>query len=321
VHEDPSEQSLPERFEAQRPRLRALAYRMLGSLAETDDVVQEAWLRLGRVGPAEVRDLPAWLTTVVTRICLNMLRTRATRREESLEAFPPDWIAEADQGRVPEDEALLAEEVGLALLVVLDTLGPAERIAFVLHDLFEVAFDDIAPMMERTSAAVRQLASRARRKVRAVPAPDPGTDPARRRQAVEAYLTAARGGDFEALLTLLDPDVVLTADGTAMGTGRPVTLQGALTVAKGARLATGRAGYTALALADGEPVLIMAPLGHLALVMRFGFGAADPGAITRLDVIADPETLRALELGVPDLGVPDLSGPEADATPSDEPEG
>jgi RNA polymerase sigma-70 factor (ECF subfamily) len=293
-HEEPAEPPLPERFEAERPRLRALAYRMLGSLAETDDAVQEAWLRLERTGVEQVRDLPAWLTTVVTRICLNLLRTCETRREEPLEAFTTDWIGAADDGRVPEDEAVLAEEVGLALLVVLDTLGPAERIAFVLHDLFEVAFDDIAPMMERNTAAVRQLASRARRKVRVAAPPDPGTDPARTRRAVEAYLTAVRAGDFEALLTLLDPDVVLTGDGTLMGTGRPVTLQGALTVAKSATLATGRARFGALALVDGRPALVMAPLGHLVIVMRFTFDAADPGRIRGIDIVADPATLRGL---------------------------
>ena len=294
MHEEPFAQSLPERFEQQRPRLRALAYRMLGSLAEADDAVQEAWLRLERVGAEQVRDLPAWLTTVVTRICLNLLRARENRREEPLDAFGADWIGAADEGRVPEQEAELSEEVGLALLVVLDTLGPAERIAFVLHDLFDVAFDDMAPMMERSTAAVRQLASRARRKVRDVPAPDPGADPALRRRAVEAYLTAARAGDFEALLTLLDPDVVLTGDGMVMGTGRPLTLQGALVVAKSATLAAGRARYSVLALVDGAPALIMAPAGHLAIVMRFTFAAADPGGISGIDIAAEPATLRTL---------------------------
>jgi len=298
VHDDDQDQpdtlALPERFEAQRPRLRAIAYRMLGSLAETDDAVQEAWLRLERTGAEQVRDLPAWLTTVVTRICLNLLRSREARREEPLEAFSTDWIGAADEGRVPEDEALLAEEVGLALLVVLDTLGPAERIAFVLHDLFDVAFDDIAPMMERNTAAVRQLASRARRKVREVPAPEPGSDPARRRRAVDAYLTAARAGDFEALLTLLDPDVVLSGDGAVTGTGHPLTLQGALTVAKSATLAAGRARYAELALVDGQPGLIMAPLGNLAIVMRFTFDDKGSGGISGIDIVADADTLRAL---------------------------
>jgi len=306
VHDDlnqPDASALPERFEAQRPRLHALAYRMLGSLAETDDAVQEAWLRLERTGADQVRDLPAWLTTVVTRICLNLLRSREARREEPLETFSADWIGAADEGRVPEDEALVAEEVGLALLVVLDTLGPAERIAFVLHDLFDVAFDDIAPMMERNTAAVRQLASRARRKVREVPVPDPGSDPARRRRAVEAYLTAARAGDFEALLTLLDPDVVLSGDGTVTGTGHPLTLQGALAVAKSATLAAGRARYAELALVDGQPGLIMAPLGNLAIVMRFTFDEKESGSIRGIDIAADGDTLR-------DLAVQPVDGSE-----------
>ena len=300
--EDDRGRPLPERFEAQRPRLRALAYRMLGSLSETDDAVQEAWLRLAGVDAEQVRELGAWLTTVVSRICLNTLRARAAHREESLEAFSPDWAGAADEGLVPEDEALLAEEVGLALLVVLDTLSPAERIAFVLHDLFAVAFDDIAPMMERNAASVRQLASRARRKVKAVPAPagehDSGPqDAARRRQAVEAYLAATRVGDFEALLKLLDPDVVLAGDGAVMGTGHPVTLQGALTVARAATGSANRARYAQSALVDGRPGIVMAPLGRLAVAIRFDF-AEGPGAaaIRLVDVVADPERLRALEI-------------------------
>jgi RNA polymerase sigma-70 factor (ECF subfamily) len=294
VPDVPSEPPLPERFERERPRLRAIAYRMLGSLAETDDAVQEAWLRLARTDVSEIRELPAWLTTVVTRICLNLLRARENRREESLDAFTADWLGAADEDRLPQDEAELSEEVGLALLVVLDTLGPAERIAFVLHDLFEVAFDDMAPMMERSTVAVRQLASRARRKVRGVPAPDPGADPALARRAVEAYLTAARAGDFEALLTLLDPDVVLTGDGAVTGNGRPLTLQGALVVAKSAALATSRARFGSLALVDGRPALVMAPLGHLVLVMRFRFDGPDPERISGLDIAADPATLGTL---------------------------
>ena len=296
--EDDRDRPLPDRFEAQRPRLRALAYRMLGSLGETEDAVQEAWLRLAGVDAEQVRELGAWLTTVVTRICLNTLRARATRREESLEAFSPDWAGAADEGLIPEDEALLADEVGLALLVVLDTLSPAERIAFVLHDLFAVAFDDIAPMMERNAASVRQLASRGRRKVKAVPASaaDPGSnqDTARRRQAVEAYLAATRDGDFEALLTLLDPDVVLAGDGAVTGTGHPVTLQGALTVARAATGSANRAQYAQSALVDGRPGIVMAPLGHLAVAIRFDF--AEGAAIRLVDVVAEPERLRALEI-------------------------
>jgi len=183
-----------DRFEAERPRLRALAYRMLGSSAEADDAVQEAWLRFDRTDRSEVENLAAWLTTVVSRVCLNLLRARQTRREESLESFTPDWLGAADEDRIPQEEAELADSVGLAMLVVLDRLNPAERIAFVLHDMFDVAFDDIAHMMERNAAAVRQLASRARVKVRGTGAR--AADPARRRQAVEAYLAATRTGDF-----------------------------------------------------------------------------------------------------------------------------
>lgn len=296
MDEDFSDPSPLVPFEEQRPRLRALAYRMLGSLAEADDAVQEAWLRYERAATEQVENLPGWLTTVVSRICLNLLRSRETRREDSLEFFTEDWIGSADEGLVPEDEALLAEEVGLALLVVLDTLSPAERIAFVLHDLFDVAFDDIAPMMERTSASVRQLASRARRKVRGVPTPE--ADPTRQRRAVDAYLAATRVGDFEALLILLDPDVVINADSAAVPGGRPMTLQGALLVAKSAVAAIGRARFTTVALVDGAPALLMAPLGHLALVIRFEFAAGDDGLIKVIDVVAEPEQLRALTVEV-----------------------
>lgn len=284
-------------FERQRPRLRAVAHRMLGSSGEADDAVQETWLRLNRAETARIENLPGWLTTVVSRICLNMLRSRETRREDSLEFFTADWLGAADDGEIPEDEAVLADEVGLALLVVLDTLSPAERIAFVLHDLFDVAFDDIAPMMERNVAAVRQLASRARRKVHGLPAPQ--ADPTRQRAAVDAYLLATRAGDFEALLTLLDPDVVLHADTAVTHMDKSITLQGALAVAKSAVAATERARFTVVALIDGQPALVMAPLGHLALVIRFDFArGADPadGKISVIDVIAEPERLRNLQI-------------------------
>jgi RNA polymerase sigma-70 factor (ECF subfamily) len=326
------ETTLLDRFEAERPRLRAVAYRMLGSASEADDAVQEAWLRLDRTDTSAVANLPAWLTTVVSRICLNLLRSRQTRREDSLESLTADWIGAVDEGRIPEDEAELADSVGLALLVVLDRLSPAERIAFVLHDMFDAGYDEIAAMMERDAAAVRQLASRARRKVRGTPDPAdvdadaagsssagsdptvagatgttgagatgasvtgagvPGPDPARRRRAVDAYLAAARAGEFEALLVLLDPDVVLTVDGRAAAGTRPLTLQGALAVAKSAVAAWPRARHTAVALVDGAPALVMAPLGRLALVIRYGFTEAGIGAV---DVVADPERLRALEI-------------------------
>lgn len=235
---------------------------------------------------------PARLTTVVTRICLNLLRARQTRREESLETA--DAVLTEPAGELtPEAEAALAEEVGLALLVVLDTLSPAERVAFVLHDLFEVPFDDMAPMMERSTAAVRQLASRARRRVRGVPPPAP--DAVRARRAVDAYLAATRSGDFEALLTLLDPDVVLYADEQVVPSPKPLTLQGALTVARSAMGAVERALLTELALVDGAPALVMAPLGRLEVVMRFTVG---DGGIREIDVIAEPERLRTLEIAV-----------------------
>ncbi len=280
-----------DRFEAERPRLRALAYRMLGSSAEADDAVQEAWLRFDRTDLSEVENLAAWLTTVVSRVCLNLLRARQTRREESLESFTPDWLGAADEDRIPQEEAELADSVGLAMLVVLDRLSPAERIAFVLHDMFDVAFDDIAHMMERNAAAVRQLASRARVKVRGAGAR--AADPARRRQAVEAYLAATRTGDFEALLTLLDPEVELRADAAVTGAAKPLTLQGALAVARSALAAFPRARFTALALVDGSPALVMAPLGQLTLVIQFTFTGT---VITAIDITVDSDRLQAFDI-------------------------
>jgi RNA polymerase sigma factor (sigma-70 family) len=282
---------LLDRFEAERPRLRALAYRMLGSSAEADDAVQEAWLRFDRTDLSEVENLAAWLTTVVSRVCLNLLRARQARREESLESFTPDWLGAADEDRIPQEEAELADSVGLAMLVVLNRLSPAERIAFVLHDMFDVAFDDIAHMLERRPAAVRQLASRARVKVRGTGAQ--AADPGRRRQAVEAYLAATRTGDFEALLTLLDPEVVLRADAAVTGAARPLTLQGALAVARSAAAAVPRARFTALALVDGSPALVMAPLGQLSLVIQFTFTGT---AITAIDITADPDRLQTFDI-------------------------
>ena len=283
--------SLLDRFEAERPRLRALAYRMLGSIAEADDAVQEAWLRFDRTDLSEVENLAAWLTTVVSRVCLNLLRARQARREESLESFTPDWLGAADEDRIPQEEAELADSVGLAMLVVLNRLSPAERIAFVLHDMFDVPFDDIAHMMERRPAAVRQLASRARVNVRGTGAQ--AADPGRRRQAVEAYLAATRTGDFEALLTLLDPEVVLRADAAVTGAARPLTLQGAPAVARSAVAAVPRARFTALALVDGSPALVMAPLGQLSLFIHFTFTGT---AITAIDITADPDRLQIFDI-------------------------
>ncbi|WP_370933611.1 sigma-70 family RNA polymerase sigma factor [Amycolatopsis sp. cg13] len=277
---------LAVRFEEERPRLRGVAYRMLGSLAEADDAVQEAWLRADGADISEVRNLPAWLTTVVARVCLNLLRTRERRREDSLDAFPLD---RGDDGADLAEEAQLADSVGLAMLVVLDVLGPAERIAFVLHDMFAVPFEDVAQILDRSPAAVRQLASRARRRVRGGEAGP--ADASKRRGVVEAYLAAAREGDFAGLLKVLDPDVVLHSDTGAA----PVVLRGVRAVSKGALLASEVARSTQVALVDGGPGLVLAPRGRLAVVLKFVF---DGDLITGIDVISAPERLRGLEIAL-----------------------
>ena len=284
---------LTESFEEHRGHLRAVAYRMLGSVSEADDAVQETWLRLNRTDTSEVRNLAAWLTTVVGRVCLNMLRARESRREEPLETHVPAGHTgtEAD----PEQEAVLADSVGLAMLVVLDTLEPAERLAFVLHDMFAVPFDELAPLVERTPAATRQLASRARRRVRGT-RPVPDADLVRQRDLVEAYLAAARGGDFDALVTLLDPDVVLHADPAVGPTRGPVMLRGARNVGRAALSSSGRARFSEAVLVNGAFGIVMAPHARLSVVLAFTF--AD-GRITEIDVIGDPDRLRKLELAVP----------------------
>ncbi|MFI7293065.1 sigma-70 family RNA polymerase sigma factor [Streptomyces sp. NPDC050121] len=302
----------PERFEADRPHLRAVAYRMLGSLGEAEDAVQETWLRAAGADIGAVENLSGWLTTVVGRVCLNMLRSRRTRPEVPLDERVSEPAVGPGEGGDPEEEALLADSVGVALLVVLDALAPAERLAFVLHDLFSVPFDDIAPMIERTPAATRQLASRARRRVRgsapadaptAVPAAVPADDRVRQREVVEAFLAATRGGDFEALLALLHPDVVLTADRFVVPTPEPVTVGGARPVAEGAMAATGRARFTGLALLDGRVGLAMAPQGRLRLVLMF---TITEGGITGIDVVADRERLDGIEVAVLDaVGIDD----------------
>jgi RNA polymerase sigma factor (sigma-70 family) len=285
---------LLQRFAEAEPRLRAVAYRMLGSGSETDDAIQETWLRLSRTDADSVESMPAWLTTVVARVCLNMLRARRTHREEPLDVTVVDQLA--DPGAAPEDEAVLADSVGLALLVVLDMLTPAERLAFVLHDMFDLPFDEIAPIVGRSPAAARQLASRARRRVR-------GADPAahadlqRQRRVVDAYLAAIRSGDFDALVSLLDPDVVLRADGAATPTGKAAVLHGADAVVRGALASSPRARYAAPAIVDGSVGIVMAPLGRLFLVLSFAF---DGDTITEIEVIADPDRLRALDLAVAD---------------------
>jgi RNA polymerase sigma factor (sigma-70 family) len=283
--------SLLDRFEAERPRLRAQAYRMLGSSAEVDDAVQETWLRFDGSDLSEVDNVAAWLTTVLSRVCLNLLRARHARREQPLDSYTADWLGAADENRIPQEEVEWADSVGLAMLVVLDRLTPAERVAFVLHDMFDVSFSDIARTMQRSVAAVRQLASRARAKVRGKEVQVADRD--RRRQAVEAYLTATRTGDFTALLTLLDPQVELRADAAVTGAGKSLTLHGALAVAKSAVAATPRTRFTALALVDGSPALVMAPLGQLSLVIQFAFSGP---AITTIHITADRDRLQTFAI-------------------------
>ncbi len=287
---------LAERFEENRPHLRAVAYRMLGSLSDADDAVQEAWQRLSRAGTGDVDNLPGWLTTVVARVSLNMLRTRRTRREEPLEVRVPDPIVTPEAGIDPEHEAVLADSVGLALLVVLDTLTPAERLSFVLHDMFAVPYDEIAPMLDRSPVATRQLASRARRRVQGrAPVPDP--DLGRQREVVDAFFAAARDGDFDGLVAVLDPDVVLRADGGAARTRPTVMLRGARTVAENASTARKLARFVRPALVNGAAGAVVTVNGRLFAVM--GFTVAD-GRILAIDVLYDPERLAGLDLAVLD---------------------
>lgn len=283
-------------FERHRGHLRAVAYRMLGSLAEADDAVQEAWLRLQRSGAGEVTNLGGWLTTVVARICLDLLRSRTSRREEPLGVEPsgPDIDLAVGVGADPEAEALAAESVGIALLVVLDRLAPAERVAFVLHDVFGVPFNEIGAALSRSPAAARQLASRARRRLRGGSAPP--AEPSRQRELVTAFLAAAREGSFEALLALLDPDIQITADGTASPGGTPLELRGASLVARQALAFATNARWTEPALVDGRTALLVAPHGRLATVLAFTVRA---GRITRIDVVADPERLRRMRFTLP----------------------
>ncbi len=284
-------QLLAERFEANRTHLRAVAYRMLGSIDEADDAVQEAWLRLSRSGTSGVENLGGWLTTVVARVCLDILRSRKSRREEPLATHLPDPIASREGGSDPEHEALLADSIGLALLVVLEKLTPAERLAFVLHDMFAVPFDEIAPIVGRSPAAARQLASRARRRVQGA-APVPDADLTRRREVVDAFLAASRGGDFNALVALLDPDVVLRADRAAVRAGASSEVRGAAAVA-GAF--SGRARFAQPALVNGAVGAVWAPGGRPRVV--FGF-TITRGKIVEIELLADPERLRQLDLAV-----------------------
>jgi RNA polymerase sigma factor (sigma-70 family) len=283
--------SLAERFEVHRTHLRAVAYRMLGSLSEADDAVQEAWLRLSRSDTSGVENLRGWLTTVVARVCLDQLRSRKARPEEPLGAHVPDPIVNADEGINPEHEVLLADSIGLALLVVLETLAPAERVAFVLHDMFDLPFVEIAPIVGRSPAAARQLASRARRRVQGV-ATVPDADLTRQRVVVDAFLAASRGGDFDALLTVLDPDVVLRADRAAVQAGATSEVRGAAAVAK---TFSGRARAAQPALVNGAVGAVWAPGGRPRVV--FGFKITR-GKIVEIDLLADPERLRQLDLAL-----------------------
>jgi len=294
-------------FEEHRDHLRAVAYRLLGSMTDADDAVQDAWLRLTGSDTREVENLGGWLTTVVARVSLNMLRSRRHRNEEPVgDSWPVAAEAAARDGAAasgrpgppgdPEDEAVLADSVGLALLVVLDTLTPAERLAFVLHDMFAMPFTEVAAVLGRSTDATRQLASRARRRVRGAPSPDHAADLARQREVAGAFLTAARGGDISALVALLDSEVTLTADAASVPAGRPAVLQGADLVARGAVLASARAGHSQLALVNGSVGIVWAPAGRLQVVLALTVSAER--RITAIDVIADPDRLRRVQVAV-----------------------
>ncbi|WP_188191527.1 sigma-70 family RNA polymerase sigma factor [Nonomuraea sp. SYSU D8015] len=279
-------------FEAHRDHLRAVAYRMLGSLSEADDAVQETWIRLERTDTGDVENMGGWLTTVVGRVCLNMLRSRRTRGEEPLETRLPDPVVSSADGVDPEHEALLSDSVGLALLVVLQTLEPAERLAFVLHDMFAVPFDEIAPIVDRTPAATRQLASRARRRVRdAAPAPDP--DVSRQREIVDAFMAASRAGDFDALVAVLDPDVVLRADRGAVAGGRWMELRGALAVAKSAFMFRRFSPFVRPVLVNGVAGVLTVPDGEPMSIMAFTVAG---GKVVAIDILADVDRLKTLVL-------------------------
>jgi len=280
---------LADRFQAYRPQLRALAYRMLGSLREADDAVQETWLRLDRSDAAAINDLRTWLSTVAGRVCLDMLRSRKASREYYAGSWLPEPMIGADPAEGPEQQAVLADSVGLALLVVLEALTPAERLAFVLHDVFDVPFEQIAPVVDRTPQAARQLASRARRRIQRAPVPDP--DPGRQRRAVNAFLAAARHGDFDALVAVLDPDVVFRAD---LGPGSPrQPLHGARPVARHVLAVAPRfAGLASLVTINGAAGALFGRPGDPIAVIAF---TVTHGQIAAIDLISDPDKLGALE--------------------------
>ena len=284
---------LAQQFEEQRPHLRAVAYRMLGSLSEADDAVQDAWLRLSRADRSDVENLRAWLTTVVARVALNMLRSRSTRREQPLDVRVPDPIVDPADGTDPEHEALLADSVGLVLLIVLETLSPAERLAFVLHDMFAVPFDEIAPIVERSPEATRQLASRARRRVRGAE-PTPDADLSAQWEVVDAFIAAARGGDFDALVAVLDPDIVLRSDGGAAA--------GLSQYVRGAKAVAGQAMMWARVDLTMRRALINGAAGMVTYLRGQPFAicavTVKNGRLAEIDFLADPERIGQLDLTV-----------------------
>jgi RNA polymerase sigma factor (sigma-70 family) len=284
---------LTERFQQHRAHLRAVAYRMLGSVSEADDAVQEAWLRIRDQDPESVENMRAWLSTVVGRVCLNMLRSRRARPEELADVHVPDPVVSLDDRVDPEQEALLAESVGLALLVVLDALSPAERLAFVLHDVFGVPFADVASALDRSEAAAQQLASRARRRLQGTPAPD--RDPARARPIVEAFFAASRDGDFDALVAMLDPDVELRIDGGVVRREASVMLRGADAVARHTATYARLYPFVRPALVNGTAGAVVAPGGRLFSVMAF---TVTGRKISRIDALLDPERLARLDLTI-----------------------
>jgi RNA polymerase sigma-70 factor (ECF subfamily) len=285
---------LAKQFEQNRGRLRGVAYRMLGSLSEAEDAVQETWVRLNRSDAGSIDNLGGWLTTVISRVCLDILRARSSRREDSIDDNPIALPAKDDAGIDPEQEAILAESVGIALMVLLNRLSPAERFAFVLHDLMDLPFDEIAPILGRTSTATRQLASRARRQVRSV-SPDVGMELAQQREVVNSFLTALRAGDIEGLVRVLDPDLVVHIDKSAAATGVPVEIHGARNWAGNAIVFARHLRFFQPALVDGTVGILLAPRGRLFRVLRFTF---TNGRVTQLDVIADTKRLQQLQIGM-----------------------
>jgi RNA polymerase sigma factor (sigma-70 family) len=286
---------LAERFEEHRAHMRAVAYRMLGSLAEADDAVQDAWVRVSRAGAREVENLGGWLTTIVARVCLNVLRSRGARREDAIGAYVPDPVVTPDGALPPDEEAVLADSVGLALLVVLDTMAPAERLAFVLHDMFDLPFEEVAPMVGRSPAAARQLASRARRRVRGAEVPAPDADLARQRDVVDAFFLAARGGDFEALVALLDPDVVLRADFGARRRPASRVVHGAEDVARQALMFSVPAAELHPALVNGAAGVVVTVHGQPFAVMGF---TVTEGRIVEIDAIGDADRVGRIAASV-----------------------